>query len=335
VRATFELEPAGSAAALAALESTGLRNGPESVRATVVDERDGLATIELAPESWEGDVTTLVSMLVAGEWSEIGAFTRCRLVGVEWPEGVFPGPAFGAQAGVAVGAIVKPSLGLSPAEVAETAAALAHGGATLIKDDELLGDRTWCPLEERVRAVSSALPDGAAYAPNVSGPVEGLLGRAERAVERGAGAVMVNVVAQGFDGLRLLREAGLGVPLFAHRVGAALWTRGEQVGVSGAVLTELTRLLGADYVQVGSFTGKLAGNDDDVRAQIDACRGSLGEALTATAVISGGIGPLNAAHSVTAAGTRDGLLLMVGSAAYEHPGGPAEGVRATVEAVGR
>ena len=34
---------------------------------------------------------------------------------------------------------------------------------------------------------------------------------------------MVNAFAQGLDSLRALREAELGVPIFAHRVGAALW----------------------------------------------------------------------------------------------------------------
>jgi hypothetical protein len=53
---------------------------------------------------------------------------RCRVVEVDWPADVFPGPVFEAADDVLVGAIIKPSLGLSPAEVAETAAALAAGG---------------------------------------------------------------------------------------------------------------------------------------------------------------------------------------------------------------
>ena len=43
----------------------------------------------------------------------------------------------------------------------------------------------------------------------------------------GAGAVMVNAFAQGLDTVRALREAELGVPIFAHRVGAALWAAAE------------------------------------------------------------------------------------------------------------
>src|SRR5207237_3311843 len=72
---------------------------------------------------------------------------------------------------------------------------LARGGADLVKDDELLGDPDWCPLEERVRRVVDAIPAEVRYAPNVTGPPESLLARAERAVELGARALMLNAFA--------------------------------------------------------------------------------------------------------------------------------------------
>ena len=333
IRATYELDPPDAAEQLARLESTGLPNGPEHVRGRVLGSEG--ATVELAfPETnWGSDVTLLVSSLLAGEWADSAWFRRCRLVAVEWPPGTLPGPAFDALDGCTVGAIVKPSLGLSPREVAETAAAIARGGASLIKDDELLGNPPWCPLEERVRAVVDAIGTDAVYAPNVSGPADSLLARAERAVELGAGAVMLNVFAQGLASLQLLRQADLGVPLFAHRVGAAMWMRDGDVGVSPAVIAELTRLCGADYVQVGSFTGKLFDREHDVRAEIAACRRELDGAPRSTAVLGGGIGPDNAAEQLARAGAASGLMLLLGSAAYLHPGGVEAGVRATVAAV--
>jgi ribulose 1,5-bisphosphate carboxylase large subunit-like protein len=332
VRVTYELEPHGAAAALARIESSGVPHGPERSRATVVAEENGRAVLEFPAENWGGDVTLLVSSLIAGEWADSAAFTRCRLVAIEWPDG-FPGPAFAAAEGIVVGAIVKPSLGLAPAEVAETAAALGRGGARLVKDDELLGDPEWCPLEERVQRVAGAIPDDVVYAPNVTGSEGALLRRAERAVELGARAVMLNAFAQGLGALGLLREAGLGVPIFAHRVGAALWTRERAFGVAGPVVAELTRLCGGDYVQVGSFSGTVFDREEDVLAQIEACRRPLGVARPATAVLGGGVGPANAADQVRRAGTDSGLMVLLGSAAYVHPGGPEEGVRATVESL--
>ncbi len=201
-----------------------------------------------------------------------------------------------------------------------------------MKDDELLGDQEWCSLEERVAAVTAAIPSRVRYAPNVTGPVESLLERAARAVEAGAGAVMLNVFAQGIDALRALRAANLGVPIFAHRVGAALWARNRDLGVAPSVIAELTRLCGADYVQVGSFTGSVYDTASDVRAQIAACHRPLADLRRSVAVIGGGVGPDNAAAQIEAAGVSSDLMLLLGSAAYEH-GSPEHAVRATVEAV--
>ena len=301
------------------------------MRGTVVAQADGRAVLEFPEQNWGGDVTLLVSSLLAGEWADSAAFARCRLVELELPAGLLPGPAFAAPDEVLVGAIVKPSLGLAPGEVAAVASALAAGGADLIKDDELLGDPEWCPLEERVRAVAAVLLDGVRYAANVTGPVESLLPRARRAVELGAGAVMVNAFAQGLDSLRALRAAELGVPIFAHRVGAALWARGPAVGVAPGVIAGLTRLCGADFVQVGSFTGSVYDMAEDVHAQIDACHRDLGVAR-AVAVLGGGVGPRNAAEQVRAAGITSRLMVLLGSAAYED-GSPEEAVRATVASV--
>ena len=332
IRATFELEPHGSAEALAIEESLGLPDGPAFVRGRVVAESDGVAVLEFPETNWGRNVPMLVSALVAGEGVETRAFTRCRLVDLRLPDGFLPGPAFPARPGIGVGAILKPSLGLRPQEAAEVAAAIAAGGATLVKDDELLGDPDWCPLTKRVAAVADALHPCVQYFPNVTGPTATLLDRARRVVDRGASGVMVNAFAQGLDSVLALREADLGVPILAHRVGSGPWTRNDRFGVAPAVLAMLTRLCGADYVLVGAFGGKLFDSDDDVRAQLDAVRRPLGEAATSTAVLGGGIGPHNVrAQAETAGG--EGLLMLLGSAAYGHAGGVEEGVRATCEAL--
>jgi ribulose-bisphosphate carboxylase large chain len=330
IRATYELEPLEAAESLALVVSVGHADGPDFVRGRVLSADDGRAVLEFPEENWGADVSLLVAALLAGEWADLAAIRRCRLVDVDWPAGFFRGPAFDAPAGVLVGAIVKPSLGLSPREVGEVAAALGRGGADLVKDDELLGDPAWCPLEERVRAVVAATD--ARYVANVTGPVEGLRARAERVVELGAGAVMLDAFAQGLDALRLLRDADLGVPILAHRAGGALWTRNPTHGVAPAVMAELLRLLGADYVLCGSFTGRVFDSEAEVRLQIQACRADL-DVPRSIAVLGGGVGPANSAEQVDRAGVRDGVMVLLGSEAYRHPGGVEEAVRATVEAV--
>jgi ribulose 1,5-bisphosphate carboxylase large subunit-like protein len=330
IRVTYELEPLEAAETLALVASVGHSDGPDSVRGRVISTDAARAVLAFPEENWGGDVTLLVAALFAGEWADLAGLTRCRLVAADWPRGLLRGPASAVPPGVLVGAIVKPSLGLSAREVGEVAAALGRGGADLVKDDELLGDQAWCPLAERVRAVVAAT--GARYAANVTGPADGLLARAELAVGLGARALMVNAFAQGLDAVRLLRDADLGVPILAHRAGAALWTRNATHGTAPAVVAQFLRLLGADYVLCGSFSGRVFDPEAEVRLQIEACRSELGVPRS-VAVLGGGVGPANAADQVERAGVRDGIMVLLGSEAYRHPGGVEEAVRATVEAV--
>ena len=317
LRATFELDPPESAGVL------------DPLGGHIVAEEGGTVVLDLPNGNWGADVNLLVSAVVAGEVMEARALTRCRLVALDVPDGLLPGPAMGASGGVAVGVIVKPPLGLSPGQVGEVAAAAIAGGATFLKDDETLGDPPWCPLAERVRAVAQFLEPGVVYCPNVTGPSAGLLDRARMAVDLGATGVLVNPFAQGLDGLLALRRAGHGVPLFAHRAGSGPWARNPSFGPTGAVLARLLRLCGADYVVVGGFGGTLFETDAEVRANLEAVRGPCGSTRPAVAALGGGLGPEGAGDQAGAAGG-DGLLLLLGSRAYSYPGGLTAAVRRAV-----
>jgi 3-oxoisoapionate-4-phosphate decarboxylase len=312
VRAVFEIRPSGWGETLAILQSVSLPDGPPGVRGRVVDVRGERVTLDFPALEGETSAEQLLAACVAGEWADRGDFEFCRLVEVEWPDRL-PGPAFPAQPGVSVGAIVKPALGLTPANAAAVAAELAGGGAVLVKDDELQRSSP-----ERVRAINAAIPEHVLYAANVTG------GDADAIVEAGARALMVSAFLAGLGSIGRLREYGL--PIFVHRVGSAFLRRGGAVSVSARVLAELTRLLGADYVQVGSFSPRTFDSDDEVREQIAAAR-------PATAVIGGGVGAGNAREQLEQAAMRDGVMLLLGSAAYAHPDGVRAGVAAAVEAI--
>jgi ribulose-bisphosphate carboxylase large chain len=312
MRAVFEIQPPAWGETLAILQSVSLPDGPERVRARVVDVRGERVTLDVPALDGETSAEQLLAACVAGEWADRGDVESCRLVEVDWPEEL-PGPAFPAEPGVSVGAIVKPALGLTPEEAAVVAAELAAGGAVLVKDDELQRSSP-----EHVRAINDAIPDHVLYAANVTGADAGAI------VDAGARALMVNGFLAGLGAIARLREHGL--PIFVHRVGSAFLRRGGPVSVSARVLAELTRLLGADYVQVGSFSPRTFDTDEEVRDQIAAAR-------PATAVIGGGVDAENAREQLERAGTRDGVMLLLGSAAYAHPDGVRAGVAAAVAAV--
>jgi ribulose-bisphosphate carboxylase large chain len=312
MRAIYEIRPPAWGETLAILQSVSLPEGPAEVRARVVGVEGDRVTVDFPALEGETSAEQLLAACVAGEWADRGDVESCRLVEVEWPAGL-PGPAFPARPGVSVGAIVKPALGLSPAEAGAVAAELAAGGAVLVKDDELQRSSP-----ERVRAIEAAIPEHAIYAANVTGA------DAAAIVDAGARALMVNAFIAGLGSIARLREYGL--PIFVHRVGSAFLRRGGPVSVSAGVLAELTRLLGADYVQVGSFSPRTFDTDEEVREQIAAAR-------PATAVIGGGVGADSAREQLELASTRDGVMLLLGSAAYAHPDGVRAGVAATVAAI--
>ncbi|HEY2072396.1 MAG TPA: RuBisCO large subunit C-terminal-like domain-containing protein [Gaiellaceae bacterium] len=312
MRATYEIEPPAWGETLAILQSVSLADGPADVRARVVDVAGSRVTIDFPALDHDCTAEQLLAVCVAGEWSDRGDFASCRLVDVAWPED-FPGPAFPAGPGVSIGAIIKPALGLTPGDAASVAAELAAGGAVLVKDDELQRSSP-----ERVRAINAALPEHVLYAANVSGA------DADAIVGAGARALMVNAFLVGLGSITRLREYGL--PIFVHRVGSSFLRRGATVSVSARVLAELTRSLGADFVQVGSFSPRTYDTDDEVREQLAGAR-------PATAVIGGGVGAANAAEQLERAGTRDGVMLLLGSAAYAHPDGVRAGVGAAVDAI--
>jgi len=297
------VRPVEWAETLAVLQSVSLADVQSEVRARVVAVDGTLATLELPALAGETSAEQLLAACVSGEWADRGDVESCRLVSVEWPAGL-PGPAFGAVHGEQVGAILKPALGLSAEDAARVAARLvATTGAVLVKDDELQRSSP-----ERVRAVNSAIPDDVLYAANATGV------DADALVAAGARALMVNAFIAGLGSIARLRE--LGVPVFVHRVGSAFLRRSDRVSVSARVLAELTRLLGADYVQVGSFSPRMFDSDDEVREQIAACHDELIGVRRSTAVIGGGVGPANADEHLERAGARDGVMVLYGSAAY-------------------
>ena len=303
MRAVYEIRPPAWGETLAILQSVSLPNAPDAVRARVVDVEGERVTVDFPALDGETSAEQLLAACIAGEWADRGDVESCRLVEMEWPDGL-PGPAFPARPGVSVGAIVKPALGLSAAEAGEVAGRLVAAGATLVKDDELQRSSP-----ERARAIAAA---GVDYAANVTGP--GYLALAESVLEAGATTLMINAYLQGLGSIGELRR--FEAPIFVHRVGSAFLRRSDRVSVSARVLAELTRLLGADYVQVGSFSPRMFDTDDEVREQIAACHEELHGARRATAVIGGGVGPANADDMLDAAGTRDGVMVLYGSSLY-------------------
>ena len=286
---------------------------------------------------------------VAGNLFEIKELAAIKLVDIELPIAFaerYAGPAFGVAGtrrlmgrpdGAMIGTIVKPSIGLSPADLAELVGELAAAGVDFIKDDELQANGPTAPLAERVRAVMPVLHRHAdrtgimpMYAFNITDDIDRLEANHDLVVDAGGTCVMVCINLVGLAGLEYIRRRAR-VPIHGHRTMFGAISRSEQVGFSFRAWQKLARLSGADHLHTNGISNKFYESDAEVLDSIEAVRVPLlGLTPTVPVLSSGQWGGL--AHATySAVGTTD-LLVLAGGGIHGHPDGSAAGVTSMREA---
>ncbi|MEM5404681.1 ribulose-bisphosphate carboxylase large subunit family protein [Paraburkholderia unamae] len=288
---------------------------------------------------------------VAGNLFELRQVSGLRLTGLRLPESfaaAYPGPAFGIEGtrrltGVAhgplIGTIIKPSVGLSPAETAQQVRDLVQGGIDFIKDDELHADGSHCPFDERVKAVMRVVNDHAErtgkkamVAFNLTGDLDQMRRRHDLVLAHGGTCVMAVLNSVGIVGLHELRRHSQ-LPIHAHRAGWGYLSRSPALGWDYAPWQMIWRLAGADHMHVNGLRNKFSEPDDSV---IAAARAVLAPAMAsapmpAMPVFSSGQTGLQAADTYAALGCAD-LIHTAGGGIFGHPQGVAAGVDALREA---
>jgi 2,3-diketo-5-methylthiopentyl-1-phosphate enolase len=274
-----------------------------------------------------------------------------RLVDIDLPAAFvagFPGPASGTAgwrrlAGVTGRPLllnmIKPCTGYPPEVGAGFVRAVAAGGPDLIKDDELLADPGFAPVRERARAYARALDEVAAntgrrprYVANVTTRARDLEATAVAALEGGADALMVNVLAVGLDAFATLAETRPGVPIFAHTAGIETFTTAPRAGYGHALLLgRLVRLVGADAVLTSTPFAPRGLGEPVFHATIDAMRGEWHGLAPTMPVLGGGLTAGLVGRIVDAVGVD--AIIGVGGGIQGHPDGPAAGARAVRQAI--
>ena len=219
-----------------------------------------------------GGITNLWP-IVAGEVFNFYFIRKARLLDLSLPESFqarYLGPRCGLQGmrellhagpGPLFGAIIKPNVGLNPAQAAKVVRSLADAGFDFIKDDEICVDPMLCPLRERVSRVAEALDASAGrsgrkplYMSNITVDFASLHEAARIAAECGAGGFMVDPFCTGMSTIDFLRRT-FPLPIYCHRVGYGLYSLGQTFSVSFELFSKLFRLLGADFSHVGGIWG--------------------------------------------------------------------------------
>lgn len=285
--------------------------------------------------------------MIGGPTFALASYEKSRLVDFSIPPAMlakFPGPAFGIAGTrqlvglpndeLLIGTIVKPTAGLSPAEVAAFAYQAALGGICFIKDDEKMMNPAYCPLGQRVKLVSQALQRAEAetgqkvlYAAHITTTPDRIIDRATEALENGATALMVNFFAAGFAALQLLRQhPDINVPIYAHCGGREALGRAAGQGISAAVIVKMVRLLGGDYFRAGMYASYLVDTDEDIQTMHQAATEPWCPLEPILPAVSGGLNPKTIGVNVSRLG-RDNLFL-AGTGILSHPDGPRAGVEA-------
>lgn len=317
------------------------RRRPERVTAAEI-------VVEFPMENAGTDLATAATM-AAGNVFELGHLYACRLVSIDLPEefvAAHRGPAFGMSgtrqlmrraAGALIGTIVKPNVGLDEEEFRAVVRELARASIDLIKDDELMTDPAYLPLETRVRvateeirAAEQSTGHPTMYAFNITGDLAGLRRRHDLVVEAGGRCVMVNVPVMGLPALELLRSFAV-VPIHGHRAGLAASMRHPGLGVDYRVWQKLARLAGADHLHVSGLGSKFYERDEQVVENIRSLQAPLGSAELPVPTLSSGQSVHTAGPTFEAIGSSD-VLVLAGGGIAAHPDGPAAGVRSMRQA---
>jgi ribulose-bisphosphate carboxylase large chain len=310
--------------------------------------RAAIVTVDFPLGNFGPSIPNLLAA-VAGNLYELRELAGVRLLDLELPPefaGPYRGPRFGvegtrrlmsAPSGALIGGIVKPSVGLSPEEHAKRVLALAEAGADFAKDDELISDPPYSPLEERVRHVMRAVEQAAdktgrklMYAFNITGDIDELRRRHELVVAAGGTCVMVCVNLVGFAGVRYLNQFNE-VPIHGHRAMMGAIMRHPALGIDFRAFQKLARLAGVDHLHTNGMDNKFYETNDEVEASIKAVRTPLLGGFHILPVLSSGQWAGTVAPAWERVGTTN-LLMVAGGGIFAHPGGPGAGVTSLREA---
>lgn len=286
---------------------------------------------------------------VQGNLYELSAFTGLKLMDLDIPASFsqhFTGPAFGIEGcrrltGVydrpLIGTIIKPSIGMTPAQTAELVKTLAGAGIDFIKDDELLSASANSSFEDRVAAVMRVINEHAdktgkkvMYAFNLSAEIDTMLRRYELLVNAGATCAMVSLNSVGLSGVKVLGDLRQ-LAIHGHRNGWGMLNRHPLLGIEFPAYQKLWRLAGVDQIHVNGIQNKFWETDDSVVRSIEACLTPFLGGYSILPVVSSGQWGGQAPETYRRTRTVD-LLYMAGGGIMAHPDGPAGGVTALREA---
>ena len=334
----------------------------KKLKAKVFSIKGNDVKIAYPKELFESDNVPNILSSIAGNIFGMKAVKAIRLEDISFPKSIlknFSGPRYGIQGirkmmGVKnrplVGTIIKPKLGLTTKDHAQSAYESWVGGCDFVKDDENLASQKFNVFEKRL-AKTLEMADKAeaetgekkAYLVNVTAETKEMIKRAQLAEQQGSKYIMVDILTAGWAALQTLRESNFKMALHAHRAMHAAFDRNPKHGISMMVIADFARLIGVDQIHIGTGIGKLEGKIQDIEEiseeieseNIKATKKRLaqkwGEIKSTLAVSSGGLHPGHVPFLIKHLG-KD-LVIQMGGGIHGNKLGTKAGATAARQAV--
>ena len=290
----------------------------------------------------DGVTQTLVALM--GGQLDIDIIDKCSLLDVQFPKKYlshFKGPRYGiheikkrckAENRPLLGGIVKPKIGISKEKINSLVLEMLRGGVDFIKEDEILGNPTFCKFEERVELISNTVNDFCQeegrevfYTPCINADYPYFAERAKFAKKMGARSVHLNFWA-GIGAYKYLRDLDMDMALFFQKSGDKILTsRTNSYYIAWKVVCKLARMMGVDFIHAGMWGGYLSDSKMDLLEIMNALKGPS-DFKPVVPSLSCGSHPGLVHSTVYNFGTD--LMMNAGGAITGHPMGTEAGARA-------
>ena len=294
-------------------------------------------------------ITQLICTFMGGQM-DIEEILGCRLLDVEFPNIFlknFRGPKIGLDEirkrtnsvrRPLLGGIVKPKTGLDIETLKDVCIKMVRGGVDFIKEDEILGNPSCCPFEERVKIVNDVVQNEASklnkevfYAPCVNSDLPYLIKRIEFLVKNEMKAYHLNIWT-GLQTYKYLRSFDFDIAMFYQKSGDRVITDKNNVySISWNVLLKLARISGADFIHAGMWGGYLSDTKEDLTnwLSILTSKNDLGFKKT---VPSFSCGSHPGLVQTTVKNFGIDIMMSLGGSMHGHPSGTVSGAKAMRQA---
>jgi 2,3-diketo-5-methylthiopentyl-1-phosphate enolase len=294
-----------------------------------------------------------ISMLLTTVIGNISMAGKLKLLDLKFPKSylkMFKGPKFGVPGlreylnvydRPLLNNMIKPCTGYPPEVGAKLAYEALVGGVDFVKDDELLANAPFNTVEDRIVNYMEVVDRAAQetgekkmYTINVTADPPKIFEFAEKVIELGANAIMVNHLVTGIGVLKSLAEdPSIKVPILGHMdMAGALYEDAESGISSHLVLGKLPRLAGADIVVYPAPYGKQPFFTREKYLRTGkTLLFPMGNIIPTMPMPSGGITQLHVPQLVHDLGIH--IAVGSGGAIHAHPMGPRAGAKAFRQAI--